>query len=282
MILYQCGNWNRFSLVPISLETYTESVMEESKPDFRGATRTDTRRLSEEEITSVETMISLLQDKELGNIWGESTTDTDGTQLVWTENMATKLYEDFHNGEREMYITTYTLPTGGEVKRLETGMNSVRAHVYYTSPEGIFHLVQYVAKKTQIRTADGELSASVMSGKTKKRDSSVSGKVSKAMNDVPRQVLAKEMAEELHISTDQYRVVSESELKSEENFSFGYPGLWTRFNYTEYNVILNDDGYNKDGYHEYGKPIEAGNRITTQVNMFRWEQITALPQFDSE
>jgi len=235
------------------------------------------RRISETRIVSesfvpqnVDELIGKL--KEFG-IWDQTIAGEDGTEILWTENKAKKLFRDFEKGEREFHIARYKSDSGDERERFETSMNSVRANIYYVKPGEILNLVQSVAQKTQTKDADGMISSAVVIKDKSRRDSSVSGKVPSSMKDNPLAVLHQEMREELRLSTDDYKIIKTSGPKKEENMSLGYPGLWTRFEYIEYDIVLHESGYIERGYDEISEPIETNNLVTTQINMFRWVRI---------
>lgn len=196
--------------------------------------------------------------------------DTDGSPIMWDEFKLKKLFDDFSQGEREFYVVDYEDPSGEHFSRLETFQTSIRAFVYHTDPiTGVtYKLVQYRA--TEKTHADGVVETTTPI--RKKVDSSMSGKVIKGSDE--DETLLKEMQEEIGVDSSQYSILSKSPATTESSFSVGYPGLYTRFNFSSYTININPDSV-KEEYIERGKTIisESTGDTETPLNIFRWEKV---------
>jgi hypothetical protein len=222
-------------------------------------------------------------------IWSEKITGKKGDEITWDNAKVHKLFEDYKSGEREFYLSTYKNLTGETKTRLETGITTVRGQVYYQpTAEETLQLVQYVTNKVdsidsrytnytyigknpQPVVKRGMVTSEILSrGLLKKRDNSMSGKVSLNKDSAdPINTLNREMKEELGLDKEDFTVTNSSGEKFGEEMSFGFPGLWTKQKYTEYQIRL-DKGF-KEEYIDIGKPQPVKGGWKTQINVFRWE-----------
>lgn len=202
------------------------------------------------------------------------------TKIEWNDDRVKKLFDNYKDGERDFFWSSYTDQKGETVRRLETEMKIVKAQVFYSpNPRETSVLKQYLAFASLRKNMAGQSEYTLSGIVPKKEESSISGKIKSFFegntrkSESPLLTLKRELSEELQLQPDTYRISGGPKHSHDEGYSFNAPGLWTRYKFTDYTVELLPQGY-KDTYFEVGKTeqsAEGWKKIA--VNVFRWNKL---------
>jgi hypothetical protein len=180
--------------------------------------------------------------------------DSEGKEIVWSEEKAKILFDQYLQGFRSFNRAIYETKIGGTVERIETSVNIVIGNLYCIVGDKVYHLVQ----------------------EGKKDDASVSGKREfiDIENDDPEavnQALKKAIEGQLP-KLDQDRCHIGEDLLQEftEDWSRGFP-IWTHTEARGKNVLVAE---------VTPEEFQNGYKSTDGKNLSVWKEIsdTELPE----
>ncbi|MBI5019167.1 hypothetical protein HZB58_02760 [Candidatus Gottesmanbacteria bacterium] len=189
--------------------------------------------------------------------------------IVYPDELIFRLFDEYTKGQRSFYRTRYE---GQRQTVVESGMNTFRGKIY-RNPGGKDgqYLVQCagnvpVSEFDQLGVIDPHR---LPPGFILKRDSSTSGKLLINHGEDPEAALFAETGRQLEVTPADLRSLRRPEKGYEEQESFLFPKLRTRFNNITFFLEMLASGY-KSQYVMKGKPKEIEGVDHYPVTVSTW------------